>query len=349
MTFPSLADILAVKHTTISTGRPVGESREGRPILAHRFGTGPVKVSLLGGCHADEPVGPRFLRHLSAFLSQQSAQSKLISDFEWWIVPHINPDGERRNAPWSEGGEDAAEGYDLTTYLEHVARELPGDDIEFGFPRDDTDSGARPENRAVYAWWQTASGPFDLHVSLHGMAWAAGPWYLIEPAYKDRWDRLITTCRTACKKMKYTLHDMERHGEKGFTRIERGFCTRPDSRAMAKFFKDSGDEETAALFRPSSMETIRSFGGDPLTLVSEMPLFLLSGVGDNIEPTDPIADEWKEQLGHWKTRVLSGDEDVLAEIEASAVRSMRIVDQMNLQWQFIVAGIDLVSNGRGNK
>ncbi|MCB1036733.1 MAG: peptidase, partial [Acidobacteria bacterium] len=70
--------------------------------------------------------------------------------------------------------------------------------------------------------------------------------------------------------MGFGLHDVDRKGEKGFHRIGPGFCTRPDSRAMAAFFIARGDAETAALFRPSSMELVRSLGGDPLTLVSEM-------------------------------------------------------------------------------
>ena len=57
-------------------------------------------------------------------------------------------------------------------------------------------------------------------------------------------------------------------------RLAPGFSTRPDSRAMAAHFRAQGDEATAALFRPSSMEAIRALGGDALTLVSEMPLFV---------------------------------------------------------------------------
>ena len=52
--------------------------------------------------------------------------------------------------------------------------------MEFAFPRAIDDDGARPENRAVFDWWQKAEAPFDLHVSLHGMAFAGGPWYSSE-------------------------------------------------------------------------------------------------------------------------------------------------------------------------
>ena len=36
----------------------IGRSRDCRPIGAWRGGQGPLSVSLVAGCHADEPVGP---------------------------------------------------------------------------------------------------------------------------------------------------------------------------------------------------------------------------------------------------------------------------------------------------
>ena len=44
-------------------------------------------------------------------------------------------------------------------YLRNVVRERPGDDVEFGFPRGDDDTAARPENRAVAAFL-AAGAPF---------------------------------------------------------------------------------------------------------------------------------------------------------------------------------------------
>ena len=63
------------------------------------------------------------------------------------------------------------------------------------------------------------------------------------------------------------------------------------------------DPATAALFRPSSMEHVRALGGDPLTLVSEMPLFITPGVGDEIGPPDPKALEWKKKIDAWRTQL----------------------------------------------
>ncbi len=46
-------------------GNEIGRSREGRPILAHRLGTGPLRVSLVAGCRP-RPHGPAALLPLSS-------------------------------------------------------------------------------------------------------------------------------------------------------------------------------------------------------------------------------------------------------------------------------------------
>ena len=339
---PDVQTILDAAASPRPAGVILGHSRETRPVHGFRFGTGTARVSLIAGCHADEPVGPMLLEALVRYLDAAPRESEVLTRFDWWVVPHINPDGAERNRAWSGTGAAPA-AYDFATYLRHVARELPGDDIEFGFPRGEDDGGARPEPRAVYEWWRSDPQRFSMHMSLHGMAFAAGPWYLIEPAWADRCGIIKERCRAAVSALGYLLHDVQRHGEKGFARIERGFCTRPNSEAMAAFFRERGDEATASLFRPSSMETIRSLGGDALTLVSEMPLFTLPGVGETIDPIDAVAEEWRERIMKWKLRL---DEDGGAEVEirdeasAAGVRPVPIRDQFELQWAFICAGIE---------
>jgi len=332
--------ILAAQPIARGRGTVIGASREGRPIRSFRFGSGPRRISLLAGCHADDPVGPLLLRRLSAYLASQPADHPhpLMKDSEWWVVPHINPDGERRNRVWYD---DADEHYDIGTYLTHVIREKPGDDIEFGFPRDATDGDARPENRAAYEWWRSADGPFALHLSLHGMAFAAGPWFLIDAAWTDRCAELMTYCTTATQAHGYELHDVERLGEKGFVRIGRGFTTRPDSRAMRAHFLGLGDEATAARFRPSSMETIRSLGGDALTLVSEMPLFLTPGVGLVLGPPDPAAEAWRARIDGWRVQIAQGADAgaIRAQAQDAGLRPMPVRDQMTLQLTMLDAGM----------
>lgn len=333
---PPSAEIFACQPAALESGVQIGRSREGRPLRVFRLGTGALRVSLIAGAHADEPVGPRFLRHLVAWLEQLPEASPARRDVEWWIVPHLNPDGEARNS-WYDGGAEC----EIAAYLTGAVREAPGDDIEFGFPRHHDDHGARPENQALWTWWRSAPGPFHLHASLHGMAFGGGPWFLCEPGWRDRLILFRRRLALVVHELGHQLHDVERGGEKGFFRIERGFATRPDSALMAQYFRDRGDEATASLFRPSSMETIRSLGGDPLTLVSECPLFITPGVGDEIGPPDPRAVEWARKIDAWRTQLARGQDParIRACSAAGCLAALPVATQMTLQWEMILAGI----------
>jgi hypothetical protein len=97
-TLLDLADaILNAAPVARDAGDEIGRSRQGRPVRGFRFGHGPRRVSLLAGCHADEPVGPRLLRRLVGFLGRLPVDDPLLTECEWWVMPHINPDGARRN------------------------------------------------------------------------------------------------------------------------------------------------------------------------------------------------------------------------------------------------------------
>jgi hypothetical protein len=344
MTFP-IEEVLAGPPFP-PPGRVIGRSRKGQEIDGYRFGRGDLHVSLIGGCHADEPVGPAMLRRLVSFLAARPANDPLLATATWFVVPHVNPDGEERNAPWSastvpaidpRGREDRV--YDLSLYMNHVRRELPGDDMEFGFPRDPADDGARPENRAVAAFLAEGA-PFHLHASFHGMGFATGPWFLIEEAWIDRTAALRDTMRDQVRAMGYQIFDVDRGGEKGFHRVDEGFTTRPDSRSMVRWFEERNDPGMAAKFRPSSMEYVRSLGGDPFTMVSEMPLFLRPlEEGESGRPDDPHFRAFLARIAG------KAPEEVRAEMEKSGVRGMPIRDQMRLQLAFLNAALTAVGNG----
>ena len=321
----------------------IGRSREGRPLEAAAFGSGPLTVSLIAGCHADEPVGPAMLDRLAGWLATRPPDDHLLTGATWLLVPHANPDGDARNAAWSRhvtdtldhlGEPDAA--YRLADYARHVVREAPGDDMEFGFPRSAADTDARPENRAI-ADFLRRRAPLDLHGSLHGMAFAPGPWFLIEREWIDRTAALRDNLRRRVAAMGYELLDWDRRGDKGFERIDEGFSTRPDSGAMIEHFRRLDDEATAALFRPSSMELARSLGGDPFTFVSEMPLFL--------HPRPRVLAEDREAFRRWLTDLAAETDPTRADELAAGegIRPMPIRDQMRLQLAFVQEAIDAVA------
>jgi len=273
-------------------GREIGRSRDGRPIHGYRFGNGAARISLVAGAHADEPIGPATLAALLRLVASASAGAAdddaravaaLLEHATWTICPHVNPDGAHRNAAWIAGEAD------LWTWARGFVREAPGDDVEFGYPLD-ADTPARPENRAV-ADFLTAHGPFDFHASLHGMAFAEGAWFLIcRERVVDTADLREHLAATA-QREGLPLHDLDRGGEKGFFRIAPGFSTTPTSIAMREHFEALGDHEEAAKFLPSSMELAASFGGRPLAMVSEIPLFLVRRPDDaNREPGAAFTD-----------------------------------------------------------
>ena len=326
------------------TGREIGRSREGRPVYGHELGSGPLKVSLIAGCHADEPVGARTLSALVAYLSRLPATSPWNRTVSWRIVPHANPDGRQRNLAWSRSlapllppGRPGETGYDLRAYLENAVREPPGDDMEFGFPRNGADAEARSENRAI-AGFLSEAGPYHLHGSLHGMAFAPGPWFLLEKSWIARTAPMRARLRQRVSDLGYRLFDPDRKGEKGFERIDEGFSTRPDSTAMRRFFEARRDHETASLFRPSSMEFVRGLGGDPLTFVSEMPLFL----------TPDRTDGRKTELADiqaLRTRLALAlvERGLAAASELEGVHPMPIADQQRLQLELLSAALEIVS------
>lgn len=334
----------AVRHT-LPEPQILGHSREGREILGYRLGDGPIHLSLIGGCHADEPVGPETLRKLVAWLGAEGHGSAALGELTWWVVPHVNPDGRLRNAVWSEVLIPATDcegvpdwGYDVIAYSRHAMRELPGEDIEFGFPRSNEDAEARPENRAVAAFLARGA-PIRLHGSLHGMGFATGPWFLIEPDWIERTAAMRAVLRERVYSMGYRPLEVDRGGEKGFRRIDEGFSTRPDSRAMQAHFEERDDPVTARLFRPSSMEYVRALGGDPLTLVSEMPLFLLSAAEER--PADAphfeAGSEGRRALHLWLEQLIErlGADAARIQAERLGIHPMPIRDQMRLQLAFL--------------
>lgn len=250
-------------HPDIASFHELGESEEGRELYAAVIGCGSRTVSLIAGAHADEPVGPESLRtFILQGLRRREAMEALFDAFTFVIVPHVNPDGEARNRTWIDAWPD------LSSFLARAVREAPGRDLEFGFP------DMRPENRAVSAFLR-AHAPLDLHMSLHGMAFSEGAMLLIERHWSFRTQALRARYAAAAEAEGLPLHDHNREGEKGFFYIEPGFTTTPEGDAMRTYFRAQGDEETAACFHDSSMDFVRSLGGDPLCLVTELPLFLV--------------------------------------------------------------------------
>ena len=76
----------------------------------------------------------------------------MFSKFCFVIVPHVNPDGEAKNQTWIRDWPN------IKYYLKHAFRELPGRDIEFGYPE------MRIENKLVSDFIKKYA-PVSMHMS----------------------------------------------------------------------------------------------------------------------------------------------------------------------------------------
>ena len=325
---PAIREACA-RNADIATFHRLGSSEEGRPLYGVVLGKGPQTISLIAGAHADEPVGTATLRILVLeALRCRDEWDDLWKTFRFVIVPQINPDGEVRNQGW------IAQWPRLDTFLQHVDREPPGRDLEFGFP------AMRLENRLVAAFLREHA-PMHLHMSLHGMAFSEGAMLLIERHWAGRTQALRDAFATAVAEAGMLLHDHNRKGEKGFFYIEPGFTTTPEGAAMRAHFRSLGDETMAARFHDSSMEFVRSLGGDPLCLVTELPLFLVERREPH-EPGHPAAYlAFKEILPECKLRMQRG-EPMDALVQPFGIQAVDLREAIRLQLKSIQVGLERV-------
>ena len=308
----------------------LGDSEEGRPIDAVVLGHGKRNVSLIAGAHADEPAGPETLRHLIIDgLKEDSTLTPWLQDFTFIIIPHINPDGEARNQTWIK------EWPNFESYLQNVFRELPGRDVEFGFPH------MRVENKLVGGFLKKFA-PFEVHTSLHGMGVADGAMLLIEKHWIERTKELQKKYADILKRARLQLHDHDRKGDKGFQYIGPGFTTTPEGQAMQAYFRSIGDEETANCFHLSSMEFVRTLGSDPLCLVTEIPLFYIQKQILHPQPGVPTAHlEFRKILPDLRQK-LSQHQSSQKEIAEFNIEHLPLDLLVHLQFQAIKLGLETI-------
>jgi hypothetical protein len=238
----------------------------------------------------------------------------------------MNPDGAAENQRWIQ------EWPDPESYLLHRFRELPGRDLEFGYP------SMRPENTAVSSFLREFA-PFVLHMSLHGMGISEGGLLLIERHWIDRTVALRERFRETVDDHDLGLHDHDRGGEKGFLYIGPGFSTTPEGSAMRDHFLSRGDETMASKFHQSSMEFVRSLNGDPLCLVTEFPLYVIGRRSPAGEPGHPAAYlELKDRLPELTERARRG-ESIGPVLDEYDVRVLPLAEAVTLQLKTIDHGL----------
>ncbi len=278
----------------LATFETIGHSEEGRPIAGVTLGVGPRIVTLMAGAHADEPVGPETLRlvvleglAMQGWGAPDGGLEALFEQVTFRIVPHVNPDAEARNAPWISPFDASQPTESLAAYLRHRLREAPGRDVEFAFP------DARPETAAV-ARFLFSAGPPALHASLHGMGFSEGALLLIDRDHlaAPETEALRDGFRQAAARAGLRLHDHDRGGDKGFRYGGPGFTSTPLGAAMRAHFLSLDDPETASRFGLSSMETAALGAPGVLSVVTELPLFVLDAEAEREPGVPALLHRW---------------------------------------------------------
>lgn len=317
----------------------IGHSREGSKLHAVKMGTGHLKASIIAGCHADEPTGPFMLQSFLLWLKKTGSGNELLKNWTFFVIPQMNPDGALRNKNWM------ALPLSLKAYLLGSVRELPGDDIEFGFPLSKLDQSIRPENKAA-ADFLTANGPFHAHFSLHSLSLGGGAWFLIGKKHNSDSFQLQAKLKGIAEKLGLPLYDIDRKGEKGFFRLSAGFSTTPSSEAMRSYLKDQNQPELAEKIKLSSMEFVENLGGEPLTLVSEIPNFIspfLQTVKSIEEQKFKILVQ--NELQRCKVELKEGKDELFnSTVNQFAITPVLFKDQIRIQFRMILCALSEVKS-----
>lgn len=276
---------MSLRDAVGCTLEQIGTSRQGRPLFALLTGEGATTIMIKGNAHADEPTGIITCLELIRLLADNPAWRPLHRRFRFCLIPTANPDGLARNRGWLSAP------FSLAQYFRHVYRDLPKDDVEFGYPSNKSDMEAvRPENAACARFYEACS-PIAVHLSLHSMVFTGGAWFLISgsdnPALVEP---VISFLTGACRDAGLPLHDEDRGGQRGFTRIGPGFHTIPTVEGMQAFFKQSGDKALTSQFRLNSMQYNMQHHETRYTAVSELPYAFDPALADMTATDLPRAD-----------------------------------------------------------
>jgi protein MpaA len=106
---PRQADYAGLEALGVTAPEPlstqwhqVGSSFEGRPLRAATFGTGPLRVYLLGGIHGDERAGGESLPRLR----ERLRDAGFLGETTLRVLEDMNPDGTHSSSRFNARGVD---------------------------------------------------------------------------------------------------------------------------------------------------------------------------------------------------------------------------------------------------
>lgn len=119
------ASCIAARYPDICTLRIIGYSKAGKPIIMTSVGDGPAPLLLFAFPHPNEPVGAMLTYFL---LEELMKEDELRAGRTWHIIPCIDPDGASLNEGWFKGP------FSIRDYARHYFRTKGEDQVEWSFP-----------------------------------------------------------------------------------------------------------------------------------------------------------------------------------------------------------------------
>ena len=274
LAFPPLDDLLN-QLRQLAQAQPdrmalfvYGQSCAGEPLLALRIGEGPRRILAYAFPQPDEPLGGLVILQLVRRLLQEAA---LCQGATWTLLPCVDPDGARRNEGWF------TQPLELAAYAGRHFRPPEGEQVEWSFPSSDPAwpwESVLPEARALQALIdeERPQSLFPLHNALLGGAYAfvSPEAASLGPSLAGVWEAL-------------GLPTHRGEAELPFAQvIGTGVFRLPDLGEMAAALARQGIVDPASLLACGASPYLygRRYG-QVLTIVPELPLFVVPGIADD--------------------------------------------------------------------
>ncbi len=167
--------LLAYKYPGVVKIHVGGYTRDNRPVLIIKIGTG-KKHALMYGCpHPNEPIGTMMLDYFSeALASNKELRDEL--DYTFIIIKTVDPDGTKLNEGWFKGD------LSIKKYAKNFYRPEADKQVDWTFPikyKDFTFDNPIPETKILMKIIDEYKPEFIY--PLHNAGFGGTYWYLSEP------------------------------------------------------------------------------------------------------------------------------------------------------------------------
>lgn len=273
---------VAGEHPDIYSYEVVGHSSDGEPIPMLTAGTGDKRILLFASPHPNEPIGGMLIQFLLDELIQNTS---LRTDYTWYLLPCVDPDGTRLNEGWFAGP------YTIQNYARHFYRPPSAEQVEWTFPvryKDLHFDTLMPETSALMNAFDIAR-PRVVY-SLHNAGFG-GVYYYISHDLKDVYEAFGDIPKK--RGLALSLGEAEMPWATEFSPAVYKMSSITEA---YDYLEQYGDASPAELIQGggSSADYLSNMGleEDPLILVTELPYFQTEQIADQT----PTAKSRREVL-----------------------------------------------------